>query len=125
MKKTMMFLMALSLVFVFGATCYADSYETEPNNDEAQANALVSGVPMIGQCPSHKDDDWFYICTSGADVIATTFGIEGVSRSTWSISIEDVHGNQLSEYEHRELRNHPLNPHSILLSLPPESIMSK
>ena len=46
MKKAMMFLIALSLVFIFGSICYADSYETEPNNDKAQADALTSDVPI-------------------------------------------------------------------------------
>ena len=100
MKKTMMFLMALSFLFVFGTTCYADSYETEPNNNADQADALTSDVPIIGQVS--YDADWFYICTSGADLIATTFEVGGETRGgTWNVGVEDVHGNRLSEYSHR------------------------
>lgn len=100
MKKLSYFLMVLSLVFVFGTICYADSYETEPNNDKSQADALVSGSPIIGQCSSYKDEDWFYICTSSSDLIETTFGVEGETWRRWTISIEDAHGNLLSEVEH-------------------------
>ncbi len=102
MKRLLYLCMALSLVLLFGATCYADSYETEPNNDKSQADALVSSVPIIGQCSDkYNDDDWFYICTSGSDLIETTFGVGGVSRGTWFVSVEDVNGNQLSEYRHK------------------------
>jgi hypothetical protein len=103
MKKAMMFFMALSLVFVFGTTCYADSYETEPNNDKAQADALTSDVPIVGQCSNQLyDDDWFYICTSGADLIETSFYVPDRAGGHWFISIEDVHGNMLSEVIHRD-----------------------
>ena len=97
MKKTMVFLMALSLVFLFEATCYADSYETEPNNDKAQADALVSGVPIIGQNSSQQDADFFYICTTGADLIEISFHVPNPSGDHWAIRIEDVEGNVLSE----------------------------
>jgi hypothetical protein len=99
MKKTMVFLMALSLVFIFSSICYADSYETEPNNDKTQADALTSGSPIVGQNGTYDDDDWFYVCTSGADVIEVTLESGGVfHKAFWTIYTEDVHGNQLSEY---------------------------
>ena len=100
MKKLSYLLMVLSFVFVFGTNCYADSYETEPNNEKSQADALVSGSPIIGQNSSYKDDDWFYICTSGADLIETTFYSPGPSGAYWYINIEDVHGNTLSTVQH-------------------------
>ena len=96
MKKLFYFLMVLSIVFVFGTICYADSYETEPNNDKSQADALVSGVPIIGQCSSANDDDWFYICTSGGDLIDIKFEIEHDTGGTWRIFLEDNQGNVLS-----------------------------
>ena len=96
MKKLSYVLLALVLVFVFGTNCYADSYETEPNNDKSQADALVSGSPIIGQNASSQDDDWFYICTSAADLIQMSFDV-GSSRREWYISIEDAHGNLLSK----------------------------
>ena len=105
MKKLLYFLMVLSIVFVFGTICYADSYETEPNNDKNQADALVSGVPIIGQLSSTQDEDWFYICTSAADVINVSFYTErysGGGQSAWSISIEDGSGNLLSEIVHHD-----------------------
>ncbi len=106
MKKLSYLLMVLSLVFVFGTICYADSYETEPNNDKNQADALVSGVPIIGQNSSSKDEDWFYICTSGADLIETSFDIiADDTQWPWFISIEDAHGNLLSEVIHRDIDN--------------------
>ena len=101
MKKLLHLCVALSLVFVFGTTCYADSYETEPNNDKAQADALVSGSPIIGQISSKTDKDWFYVCTSDADVINVSFYKEYYSgQSSWSISIEDAAGNLLSKIIH-------------------------
>ena len=99
MKKAMMFLIALSLVFIFGSICYADSYETEPNNDKAQADALTSDVPIIGQA-TQEDEDWFYICTAGADLIETTFQLGGASGCDFYINIEDSYGNLLSSIKH-------------------------
>lgn len=100
MKKLSYLLIVLSIVFIFGTICYADSYETEPNNDKSQANALVSGVPIIGQTSSSKDEDWFYICTSAGDLIQTTFTLEDGKRGWWHISVEDVPGNLLSQVQH-------------------------
>lgn len=111
MKKLSHFLMVLSLVFVFGTICYADSYETEPNNDKSQADALESGSTIIGQCASGDDEDWFYICTSGDDLIETTFDIpDGTSRNrSWNIQIEDSNGNLLSKVAHNSGYNEPTN----------------
>ena len=100
MKKLSYFLMVLSLVFVFGTICYADSYETEPNNDKSQADALVSGVLIIGQCSSYKDEDWFYICTSGADLIETSFYLPDATTGYWALSVWDASGNLLTEAQH-------------------------
>lgn len=107
MKKLSYLLMVLSLVFVFGTICYADSYETEPNNDKSQADALESGVPIIGQTSSSKDEDWFYICTSGSDLIETSFNVADDTTGTWFISIEDAHGNVLSAELHYDKYDQP------------------
>jgi hypothetical protein len=109
MKKLLYLCVALSFVFVFGATCYAVSYETEPNNDKAQADALTSGVPIVGQISDMStDDDWFYICTSGADLIQTSFDTPDQERYTgWHIYIEDAHGNVLSQVEHHKTVGEP------------------
>ena len=75
MKRTMAFLAFLLFVFFFGTICYADPYETEPNNDKSQADVLVSGVPTIDQLSSNNDQDWYSICTAGADVITVRFAL--------------------------------------------------
>ena len=96
MKRIMGFLAVLFLVFFFGTICYADSYETEPNNDKSQADALVSSVPTLGQLSSNNDQDWYYICTSDADVINVKFSLEPAYIATvFYITIEDSLGNVL------------------------------
>jgi hypothetical protein len=97
MKRIMAFLAVLFLVFFFGTICYADSYETEPNNDKSQADALASGVPTIGQLSSNNDQDWYSICTSDADVINVKFSLEPAYILTvFYITIQDSLGNVLA-----------------------------
>ena len=104
MKNISHFLTALLIVFFFGTICYADSNETEPNNDMSQADALVSGGPILGQLSSDNDQDWYYICTSAADVINVKFSLEAAYIATvFYISIEDSLGNVLANKDYLAL----------------------
>jgi hypothetical protein len=101
MKKAIAILVVLSFTFLFGSFCYSASYETEPNNDQIQADALVSSSPIIGQLSSKTDQDWYYVCISDVDVINVSFYKKYYSgQSSWSISIEDSSNNLLSKTVH-------------------------
>lgn len=96
MKKILSLLGILLFVFFFGTICYADPYESEPNNDKSQADALVSGAPTIGQLSSNNDEDWYFICTSNSDLINVTFSLEPAYILTvFYITIQDSLGNVL------------------------------
>ena len=66
MKKVIFILSALCLLSFLSMNCYADTSETEPNNDKSTADLLVSGEGMVGQLSSSSDQDWYSISTSGA-----------------------------------------------------------
>lgn len=100
MKTLLYFLLVLSLVFVFVPICYADLYETEPNNDKSQADALVSGSPIIGQLSLKTDQDWFYLCHSGLGTIQITFYTEIKESREFDITIYDDAGNTLSRFNY-------------------------
>lgn len=52
--------------------------ETEPNDAMVSANALVGGVPFIGQSSSLDDDDWYYLVTTRPNQILTIdFSVPG------------------------------------------------
>ena len=92
--------LCLFSLLLFQGISWGDPYETEPNNNKSEADALESDEPIIGQCSSNEDEDWFYICTGRADLIETTFKLHGEKRCDWDVSIEDSYGNLLSHIVH-------------------------
>jgi len=99
--KKLFFLMVLFFALISISNSYAELYETEPNNEKSAADAITVGEPITSQLSSKTDQDWFYICTTGADVINVDFfGINTSSPYPWYVSIEDSAGNLLSKISH-------------------------
>ena len=96
MKKVIFVLSILCLLSFLSMDCYADSSETEPNNDKATADPLASGEGMVGQLSSSSDADWFSISTSGAAVL----DVQVVGGGNWYISIQNSSGEVLSKTGH-------------------------
>ena len=81
------------------STAGSSGSETEPNNDKATADPLISGQDMGGQLSSRSDEDWFSISTSGAAIINVQFA-ENISSNSWYVSVQNDSGDVLSNVIH-------------------------
>mgnify|MGYP006277951071 FL=1 len=57
----------------FAQSGLAQQFETEPNNSESFADAVVPGTPLTGQLSSEGDQDWFSFAATSPSTITINF----------------------------------------------------
>lgn len=97
----MRYLLLISLLLA--SAVYADTYETEPNDDMGTADQLDMVGFTRGQLASPSDQDWFEFTVSSPDQIATfvvTFDINPMD-GYYGLKIYDSAGNVLAAITNR------------------------
>ena len=78
--------------------------ETEPNDAMVSANALVGGVPFIGQSYALDDEDWYYLVTTNPNQILTIdFSVPGRDAASdnvsgWTVEVTNSAGSPYASF---------------------------
>ena len=92
----MLALLITLLVSVAAPRAWAQSFETEPNNNSGQANPLTSGASVHGQISNTTDEDWFSFLSTGTGRITVTLQPAPGGNLLPAAQLQDSLGNVLA-----------------------------